>query len=83
MTSVMPTKKASALTPPTNVVPFPTKDKPQKCELTPQQEKLWSDTRVALLWHQPAFSHIFYSMLDNAGSKRCGDVHPRHSHRSN
>ena len=62
MTSVMPVKKASALTPPPNV-------KPQKCELTPQQEKLWSDTRVALLWHQPAFSHIFYSMLDNAGSK--------------
>ena len=61
MTSVMPVKKASALTPPTT--------KPQKCELTPQQEKLWSDTRVALLWHQPAFSHIFYSMLDNAGSK--------------
>jgi predicted metal-dependent peptidase len=37
--------------------------------LTPHQEKLWSDTRVALLWHQPAFSHIFYSMLDNAHSK--------------
>ena len=38
-------------------------------ELTPQQEKLWSDTRVALLWHCPAFSHIFYTMLDNAQSK--------------
>ena len=24
---------------------------------------------MALLWHQPAFSHIFYSMLDNAHSK--------------
>src|SRR5690606_23452315 len=39
------------------------------CTLTPQQEKLWSDTRVALLWHCPAFSHILYTMLDNAGSK--------------
>jgi predicted metal-dependent peptidase len=39
------------------------------CALTPKQEKLWSDTRVSLLWHCPAFSHIFYTMLDNAGSK--------------
>jgi predicted metal-dependent peptidase len=43
--------------------------KPTECTLTAQQEKLWSDTRVALLWHCPAFSHIFYTMLDNAGSK--------------
>lgn len=42
---------------------------PEACALTPAQEKLWSDTRVALLWHCPAFSHIFYTMLDNAGSK--------------
>jgi predicted metal-dependent peptidase len=42
---------------------------PEQCALTPAQEKLWSDTRVALLWHCPAFSHIFYTMLDNAGSK--------------
>lgn len=44
-------------------------NKPEECSLTPAQEKLWSDTRVALLWHCPAFSHIFYTMLDNAGSK--------------
>jgi predicted metal-dependent peptidase len=44
-------------------------NKPAECTLTAQQEKLWSDTRVALLWHCPAFSHIFYTMLDNAGSK--------------
>jgi predicted metal-dependent peptidase len=37
--------------------------------LTPQQQKLWDDTRVALLWKCPAFTHILYSMLDNAGSK--------------
>lgn len=42
---------------------------PEQCALTPAQEKLWSDTRVALLWHCPAFSHILYTMLDNAGSK--------------
>jgi len=38
--------------------------------LTPQQEKLWSDTRAALIWHCPAFSHIFYSMLQNTGNKQ-------------
>lgn len=43
--------------------------KPEQCALTPAQEKLWSDTRVALLWHCPAFSHILYTMLDNANSK--------------
>ena len=74
MTSVMPVKKASALTPPPDV-------KPQKCELTLQQEKLWSDTRVALLWHRPAFSHVYHSMLDNAGSKHVAMFYPRHPHR--
>jgi predicted metal-dependent peptidase len=33
--------------------------------LTPEQEKKWSDTRTALLWHAPAFSHIFYTLLQN------------------
>jgi len=33
--------------------------------LTPEQEKAWSDTRSALLWHAPAFSHIFYTLLQN------------------
>jgi len=37
--------------------------------LTPQQEKLWSDTRAALIWHCPAFSHIFYTLLQNTGTK--------------
>jgi predicted metal-dependent peptidase len=39
------------------------------CALTPNQEKQWSDTRVSLVWHCPAFAHIFFSMLDNAGTK--------------
>lgn len=34
------------------------------------QEKAWNDTRVALLWHCPAFSHIFYSLLDNLPNNR-------------
>jgi predicted metal-dependent peptidase len=38
-------------------------------QLTPQQEKLWSDTRAALIWHCPAFSHIFYTLLQNTGNK--------------
>src|SRR5882724_4594049 len=37
--------------------------------LTPQQEKMWSDTRAALIWHCPAFSHIFYTLLQNTGTK--------------
>lgn len=41
----------------------------KRAVLTPQQEKLWSDTRAALIWHCPAFSHIFYTMLQNIGDK--------------
>lgn len=37
--------------------------------LTPQQEKAWSDTRSALMWNAPAFSHIFYSLLQNNDQK--------------
>jgi predicted metal-dependent peptidase len=37
----------------------------KQVELNPAHEKAWADTRVALLWHCPAFSHIFYTMLDN------------------
>lgn len=33
--------------------------------LDPKQEKAWNDTRAALLWHAPAFSHIFYTLLQN------------------
>ena len=40
-----------------------------RSKLTAQQEKLWSDTRAALIWHCPAFSHIFYTMLQNTGDK--------------
>jgi len=38
-------------------------------KLSPQQEKLWSDTRAALIWHCPAFSHIFYTLLQNTGTR--------------
>lgn len=38
-------------------------------KLTPGQEKMWSDTRSALLWHAPAFSHIFYTLLQNTNNK--------------
>jgi predicted metal-dependent peptidase len=44
-------------------------DKIEHCALTPAQEKAWSDTRVALVWKCPAFSHILYTMLDNSGTK--------------
>lgn len=32
-------------------------------ELTPTQERQWSETRVALQYACPAFTHIFYSMM--------------------
>lgn len=41
----------------------------ETCALTSQQEDAWSKTRVALLWHCPAFAHIFYSLLNKRGSK--------------
>lgn len=41
----------------------------EHCELSATEEKMWGETRAALLWGCPAFSSIFYSMLDNAGSK--------------
>lgn len=34
-------------------------------KLDARQEKLWADTRVALMWKCPAFTHILYSMMDN------------------
>jgi predicted metal-dependent peptidase len=42
---------------------------PEQCALTATQQKLWDETRTALMWNCPAFTHIFYTMLDNAGSK--------------
>jgi len=39
-------------------------------ELTATQNKLWSDTKAMLQWTQPAFTHLFYKMLnpdDSAG----------------
>jgi predicted metal-dependent peptidase len=42
--------------------------KPTPCDITPEQKKLWEETRVDLLWHCPAFTHILYNMLDKANS---------------
>lgn len=39
------------------------------CTLNKEQEKLWAETRVALSWHCPAFTHIFMTMLNGSGSK--------------
>jgi predicted metal-dependent peptidase len=37
--------------------------------LTPQQLRAWNDTRVALLWQCPAFTHVLYTMMDKGGSE--------------
>lgn len=41
----------------------------EKIALTPAQDKAWETTRAALVWHCPAYSHILYTMLNNAGEK--------------
>ena len=40
-----------------------------RVELTPQQQELWQNTTTAFLWHCPAFSHIFYNILNKVGSQ--------------
>jgi predicted metal-dependent peptidase len=42
---------------------------PEPVQLTPAQEKQWGDTRLALMWKCPAFTHILFSMLDTMDSK--------------
>lgn len=37
-------------------------------ELTSDQKQKWAATRSALVWHCPAFSHVFYSMMDSKGA---------------
>lgn len=44
-------------------------NRPEEVALTAAQEKLWDETRVALLWECPAFAHIFYTMMNKSGSK--------------
>ena len=41
----------------------------ERVTLTPEQQKKWDDTRVALMWKCPAFTHILYTLLDTADSK--------------
>lgn len=36
--------------------------------LSPEHQRKWSETRAALVWHAPAFTHIFYSMMNNTGN---------------
>lgn len=40
-----------------------------RVKLSDAQSKKWDDTRTAMLWHAPAFSHIFYTLLQNTGDK--------------
>jgi predicted metal-dependent peptidase len=39
-------------------------DKLELVEIDAKQMKLWSDTRAALIWHCPAFTHILYTMMN-------------------
>lgn len=40
-----------------------------KATLTPDQAKKWGETRTALVWHCPAFSHVFYTMMSKHGGE--------------
>lgn len=41
----------------------------KRVAITPAQARAWEETRVALLWQCPAFPHVLYTMMDNAGSE--------------
>jgi predicted metal-dependent peptidase len=41
----------------------------ERVALTPEQQEKWDNTRFALMWKCPAFTHILYMLLDTAGSK--------------
>lgn len=38
-------------------------------ELSPEQKRKWIETRSAVLWSCPAFTHILYSMLNPTGGE--------------
>lgn len=40
-----------------------------RASITSAQLRQWEETRVALLWQCPAFPHVLYTMMDNAGSE--------------
>ena len=40
-----------------------------ECDVTPQQLRLWTETRAAFLWNCPAFSHVLYTMMAKQGSE--------------
>ena len=40
-----------------------TTEKWEKEKLSPKQARMWNETRTAILWAQPAFSDIWYSMM--------------------
>lgn len=41
----------------------------KRSALTPAQQKAWGDTRTALMWHCPAFTHILLTMLNKQGNE--------------
>lgn len=42
---------------------------PKTIEISAENMRKWSDTRAALMWHAPAFTHLLYSMLNKNGSE--------------
>jgi len=44
-------------------------EKLKETALTPQQSKMWSESKTALMWHCPAFTHILLTMLNKEGSE--------------
>lgn len=54
----------------TAVAKYETENKPTNftvVELTSQQQKLWTETRAAFLWHCSGFAHVLYTMMNPHG----------------
>lgn len=41
----------------------------EEATLTPEQQRAWDTTRAALLWNNPAFTHVLYSMMNSKSRK--------------
>lgn len=51
------------------LVELPRGKRPTVVSITPEQESKWTETRAALLWSVPMFSHMLYSMMNPSQSQ--------------
>src|SRR6478735_7361326 len=55
---------------------------PKTIEISDADLKKWQDTRAALIWHAPAFTHLLFTMMNKNGNEQVAyfveDVPPDH-----